>query len=225
MTTSTLYTPAVASILTRLAREADANDPAILEGLRAHFVDGKFAATTDLDPRITQPLANAFIPVSPDAGRLLYVLARSHGSKRIVEFGTSFGISTIHLAAAARDNGGRVVSTELEPEKVRRARAHVAEAGLADLTEIREGDALETLRDLEGPVDFLFLDGWKSLYLPVLKVVEPKLRPGALIVADDLDIARTMLTPFLDYVRAPENGYASVEVPLGDAMEISVRTR
>ena len=128
-------------------------------------------------------------PCPPSAPRFLYILARSQRSELIAEFGTSFGISTIHLACAVRDSGrGRVVTTELNHDKVLAARENLREAGLSDLVEVREGDALETLRELDGQVDLLFLDGWNQLYLPVLKVVEPHLRSGSLIVADDVDL-------------------------------------
>ncbi|XXY48788.1 class I SAM-dependent methyltransferase [Sorangium sp. So ce269] len=82
----------------------------------------------------------------------------------MVEFGTWFGISTVFLAAAVRDGGGgRVIGSELHPEKVRRARKNLDESGLGDLVEIREGDALVPLRDVEGPIDLVLLDGWKNL--------------------------------------------------------------
>ena len=104
----------------------------------------------------------------------------------MVEFGTSFGISTIHLAAAVRDNGaGRVISTELNAAKAAQARANLAEAGLSDRVTILEGDARETLAAVPGPVGFVLLDGWKGLYLPVLRLLEPRLAPGALVLADD----------------------------------------
>ncbi len=169
-------------------------------------------------------LAEVFMPVDRSGGCFLYSLARTQGSRLIVEFGTSFGISTIHLAAAARDNGnGRVVTTEKEPGKALRAREHLEEAGLLDYVEIREGDALETLRTLDGSIDLLFLDGWKKLYLPVLKLLEPKLRSGAAVVGDDINIFPEELKPYLDYVRDPANGYVSLAIPLGDGMELSIR--
>jgi predicted O-methyltransferase YrrM len=141
-----------------------------------------------------------------------------------VEFGTSFGISTIHLAAAVRDNGtGRVVSTELHPAKVARARANLAEAGLADVVTILAGDALQTLASLPGPVEFILLDGWKNLYLPVLRQLEPRLTPGALIVADDTVSMAAEMTDYLSYVRDPAHGYASVSFPESDGQEITCR--
>ena len=165
------------------------------------------------------------MPVDRPSGRFLYNLVRAQGSRTVVEFGMSFGISTIHLAAAVRDNGsGRVVTTELDAGKVRRATNHLSEAGLLDCVDIRHGDALETLRDLEGPVDLVFLDGWKLLYLPVLQLLEARLRPGAAVVADDLVLFPDELQTYLEYVRDPSHGYTSVEVPIGDHFELSVRT-
>ena len=107
---------------------------------------------------------------------------------------------------------------------MRRAGEHLAEAGLLDVVEIRHGNALETLCDLEGPIDLVFLDGWKVLYLPVLQLLEPKLRPGAAVVADDLVLFPEELASYLEYVRDQAHGYTSVEVPIGDHFELSVRT-
>ena len=128
-----------------------------------------------------------FLNVSADFGRFLYMCARARKAKRIVEFGTSFGISTIHLACALRDNGGgRLISTELEPTKAQRARENLEDAGLADLVDIRVGDALDTLKEgIDGDVDLVLLDGAFILYLPVLKLLEPHLRGGAFVIGDN----------------------------------------
>jgi predicted O-methyltransferase YrrM len=116
-----------------------------------------------------------------------------------------------------------VISTELHPGKAARARANLAEAGLADLVTILEGDALETLADLPGPVGFVLLDGWKDLYLPVLRLLEPRLAPGALVVADDTVSMATQMTDYLSYVRDPARGYLSVSFPESDGLEITCR--
>jgi len=142
----------------------------------------------------------------------------------IVEFGMSLGISAIHLASAVRDNGsGRIVTTELSGAKVAAAKKTFAETGLDDLITVLEGDALTTLADIDGPVEFVLLDGWKELYLPVIKLVEPRLSAGALIVADNTSMDDTR--PYLDHVHDPGNGYVSVNFPVreGDSMEISCR--
>jgi len=168
-------------------------------------------------------LKDVYIPISRAQGRFLYLVARSIGAQRIVEFGTSFGVSTIYAAAAARDNGGRVIGTELEPGKHRAALAHLDEAGLSDCVEVRLGDATETLRDIEAPVDLLLLDGWKELYMPILHLVEPKLRPGAVVLADNIKTFRRALAGYVDYMQRGRNGFASVTLPLKDGFEYSVR--
>ncbi|HEM7876011.1 TPA: O-methyltransferase [Burkholderia contaminans] len=219
MTTLTL--DPLASLLARLFDEADASSPATspdFAGLspdeQARLMRSK-TEYADLYARLkVYPLA-----VSRETGTLLYMLARSGGARSIVEFGTSFGISTLHLAAALRDNGGgRLVTSEFEPSKVVRAQANLAAAGLADLVEIREGDALRTLAaDLPDSVDLLLLDGAKALYPEVLALVEHRLRRGAFVVADNADFN----PDYLAYVRAPENGYLSV--PFGGDVELSMR--
>ena len=163
-----------------------------------------------------------YIPVTPEAGRLLYSLVRATRPATIVEFGMSFGISALHLASALRDNGsGRVVTTELSADKIAAARQTFVETGLDDLITILEGDALSTLARLDGPVGLALLDGWKELYLPVIKLLEPRLSPGALVVADNTEMADAQ--PYLDYVRNAENGYVSVNFAAreSDSMEIS----
>jgi len=159
------------------------------------------------------------LPVSRATGKLLYMLARSVQARSIIEFGTSFGISTLHLAAALRDNGGgRLIGSEFEPSKIARARANLAAGGLSDLVEIREGDALETLaRDLPDAIDLVLLDGAKSLYSPILSLLENRLRSGALIVADNADAS----PEYLARVRSAAGGYLSV--PFADDVELSMR--
>ena len=142
----------------------------------------------------------------------------------MVEFGTSFGISTAYLAAAVADNGaGHLFSTELSPVKVAAAQANLEDAGLADVVTILPGDARETLAVVGGPVGLVFLDGWKDLCLPVLRLLEPALAPGALVVADDVD-SHASMGDYLAYVRAPGNGYVSIGFPVEDGMEVSCWT-
>jgi predicted O-methyltransferase YrrM len=213
--TSTLQDPRVRRVLDGMHAESERVDPPLL------------AKAQDKNPQERAALlGDAFIPVDPHAGRLLYTLARGCAPGTFVEFGTSFGISTIYLAAAVRDRGtGRVVTTELHAGKASRAREYIREAGLLDLVDLRVGDALETLKDLPNDVSLVFLDGWKNLYLPCLELLEPKLLPGALVAADDIDLFPDALKPYLDYVRDAVHGYVSVKVPIGDALELSARAR
>jgi predicted O-methyltransferase YrrM len=168
--------------------------------------------------------SDLYLPITPEAGRLLYSLVRATRPSTIVEFGMSLGISAIHLAAAVRDNGsGRVVTTELSAAKVSAAKKTFAETGLDDIITVLEGDALTTLAGLDGPIELVLLDGWKELYLPVLELLEPHLSEGALLVADNTSMDDTK--PYLDYIRDPGNGYVSVSFLArdSDSMEISCR--
>ena len=173
----------------------------------------------------TEAMSEFYIPVTPEAGRLLYSLVRATRPTTVVEFGMSFGISAVHLAAAVRDNGnGRVVTTELSDTKIAAAKQTFAATGLDDVITILEGDALSTLTALDEPVDFVLLDGWKDLYLPVMKLLEPHLSAGVLVVADNASAPD--MKPYLDYVRNPDNGYVSFNflVREADSMEVSCRT-
>src|SRR6202035_2500710 len=153
-------------------------------------------------------LKNMPLAVSRETGALLYMLARSSRARTIVEFGTSFGISTLHLAAALRDNGGgRLIGSEFEPSKIRRARANLGAARLSGFVQIREGDAPQPLAsDLPDPIDFVFLDGAKGLYLPILSLLDGRLHGGALIVAENADDSPECLA----HVRSAANDYLSV---------------
>jgi predicted O-methyltransferase YrrM len=164
-----------------------------------------------------------YMPISPQCGDLLYILVRATRPSSIVEFGMSYGVSTIYLASAVADNGtGHVVSTELSAAKVAGARRNLAEARVADYVTILTGDAMNTLNDIPAPIGFVLLDGWKDLCLPVLRSLESRVAVGALIVADDINLPS--LSDYLEYVRDPANGYVSVAFPVGDGMEISCWT-
>jgi predicted O-methyltransferase YrrM len=164
-------------------------------------------------------LKNVPLAVSRETGTLLYMLARGTNARNIVEFGTSFGISTLHLAAALRDNGGgRLITTEFESSKIARARENLTAGGLIDLVEVREGDALQTLRSgLPETVDLLLLDGAKGLYPDVLALLEGRLCPGAFVVADDADAS----PDYLARVRSIDQGYLST--PFTGDVEVSMR--
>ena len=216
---NTLTTTPLAPLLDRLFEEADAATSPALATMsgeeRLRLMDSK---TEYLD--FYGRLKDLWLAVSRETGVMLYMQARSCGARTIVEFGTSFGISTLYLAAALRDNGGgRVITSEFEPSKVLRARANLMEGGLIDLVEIREGDAMQTLSvDLPDAIDLLLLDGAKPLYLDILRTVESRLKPGAVIIADDADKS----PDYLQHVRTTANGYMSV--PFAKDVELSLRS-
>jgi predicted O-methyltransferase YrrM len=218
---TTLTTAPVAPLLARLFTEAEATSPMMspaLAALSGADHERLMRSKTDYASFYGQ-LKDYPLAVSRETGSLLYMLARGSRAKNIVEFGTSFGISTLHLAAALRDNGGgRLITSEFELSKVARARKHLAEGGVIDLVEIREGDALKTLATgLPEQVDLLLLDGAKALYPDILALVESRLRPGAFIVADNAEYS----PDYLARMRSPVNGYLST--PFGGDVELSMR--
>jgi predicted O-methyltransferase YrrM len=163
-----------------------------------------------------------YIPVSREQGAMLYLIARAIDAHRIVEFGSSFGISTIYLAAAARDNGGEVIGSELEPSKHAQAAKNIEDAGLSGYAKILPGDARETFSSIAGPVDLVLLDGWKAMYIPVIEILKPKLRSGAIVLADNIFTFKKVLQPFVDYMQSGENGFASTTLRISDGFEFSV---
>jgi len=177
------------------------------------------------DPRSkAQAFKDIYISVGEQEGKFLYLIARSIQARNIIEFGTSFGISTIYLAAAVKDNGGgKVISTEIEPEKVKKAREHVKRAGLDSIVEIRLGDATETLQAMDTEIDMIFFDGWKHLYLPLVKQLSNNLHSNSIVIADDVSRFKKSLIEYINYMNDPSNGFISVILPIGDGMQYSIK--
>ncbi|MDY7104130.1 MAG: class I SAM-dependent methyltransferase [Actinomycetota bacterium] len=219
---SLLLNPELTRVLDTIADDATDDEARIARVRADRAPDAPWPSPAEL----AELLADAALPVSHDAGRLLYALARSRPDGLVVELGTSFGASTLHLAAAIADGGGsgRVITTELHPAKAARAEANLEAAGVGHVAEVRVGDALETLDDPAlGDVSLVVLDGWKELYLPVLRLLEPRLGAGALVVADDTRLFADQLVHYLDHVRHPANGWVSVDLGVDDGLELSVR--
>ena len=216
---NTLTTAPLAPLLKRLFADAEAST-AKMRQERANSPADSAARGAQSDDYLAfySRYKDYHLAVSPQTGTLMYMLARSMAARNAIEFGTSFGISTLHIAAALKDNGGgRIITTEFEPSKIAHARQNLQAAKLQHLVEIREGDALQTLaRDLP-QIDLVLLDGAKPLYVKVLDLIEPKLRAGAMIVADNAD----WCPEYLARVRDPGNGYLSV--PFAGDVELSMR--
>lgn len=219
---TTLTSQPVATLLDRLFEETAAvriaDIPAVAELSKDERERLMRSKTEYLN--LYHRLKDAPLPVSRETGTLLYMLARSSGARNIIEFGTSFGLSTLYLASALRDNGGgRLITTEFELSKVERARDNLMAGGLLDLVEIRTGDALETLAsDLPERIDLLLLDGAKALYPEILALVQSRLRPGAIIVADNADYN----PDYVAMVRSPASGFMSM--PFAEDVELSIYT-
>ena len=220
----------VAEVLKRLPREAEAADASLMQTYASEMTNVEQAmrqvveAETEDLTGLYHGYADNFLSVSPEFGRFLYMCARSCKAKRIVEFGSSMGISAIYMAAALRDmGGGRLIGTDLEPGKTERARVNVTAAGLGDLVEFRVGDARETLKSVGGDIDMVMLDGAFTLYLPILKLLEPHLKTGAIIIGEN---AFAQAGGYIEHVRDHQNGYLSLPLSFdpGRGNELTVKT-
>ena len=216
------------AVLARLEREAGLQSA----DMRRYYDAKKQSGRRMTDPASADDMAfvrDKFVALDPEKCDLCYMLCRALNARRIVEFGTSFGVSTIYLAAAVRDTvrahggNGIVIGTEIEPAKAEVARANLADAELASFVEVRVGDARRTLVDAGGPVDFLLLDSWIPLVRPVMDLVAPQLRPGAMVVCDNVQLYEKEYADFLAVVRNPANGFRSVMLSHEGGLEISIK--
>ena len=173
--------------------------------------------------------SDKLVALDRDKAEFCYQLCRASDARRIVEIGTSYGVSTLYLAAAVRDNvsagggSGVVIGSEHEPEKASAARKHFAQAGLSHLVELREGDLRETLKSIEGPVDFVLVDIWIAMARPALELVAPYLRPGAIVVCDNTAIYRGQYADYFAFLEDPANGFRTMTLPFDGGLEFSVR--
>jgi predicted O-methyltransferase YrrM len=222
ITCNTLREERVQGVLARLHRSAAADTYRFIR-LFPRFLAGFARGKGIVETLTPQAGRDIYMTISTRQGNFLYQTARAIGARRIVEFGTSFGVSTIYLAAAVRDNGGGlVIGTELDPGKQAQATRNLVEAGLSEFVEIRLGDALETLKDTPEPIDMVFMDGWKVLYQPVLQMLKARLRPGAVVLSDDIVMLKKALRPYVAYLQSGENGFESTTLPMDDGLEYSV---
>ena len=170
-------------------------------------------------------LSDKMVALDRDKAQFCYLLCRSLNAKLVVEAGTSFGVSTLYLAAAVRDNhveNGVVIGTEYEPTKVEIARANFKEAGLADFIDLREGDLRHTLQGIGGPVDFMLVDIWE-VALPALEIVSPSLRPGAIVACDNTAVDAAEYHDYFEFVNDSRNRFRTMTVPFEGGFELSVR--
>ena len=185
---SVLNDPILDALLPGLHADSNAQDEAITRYWREERT-GPW--TGGMEARDHAFLADKAVALDQDKAEFCYLICRAIGARRIVEAGTSFGVSTLYLAAAVRDNGGGVVyGAEYEPAKAERARANFAAAGLASFIDLREGDIVEATRTFEGPIDFVLFDIWGDVVRPMLDILMPRLRPGAVICTDNTASSR-----------------------------------
>ena len=178
-----------------------------------------------LDDDANRFMADKMVALEPIKAEFCAMLCRALRATRVVEVGTSYGVSTLYLADAVRANGGGVViGTEYEPAKAAAAQANFEAAGVADLIDLREGDLRETLKVIEGPVDFVLMDIWTEMARPALELVHPHLRPGAIVVADNTgDFFRHAYRHFFEFVNDPKNGLKTMTLPFQGGLELVVK--
>lgn len=219
---SLLGDPRLEALLDRLHGESEGQDEAL-----GRFFGARAAAGAPLDPEedeVRAFLADKLVALEKDKAAFCYQLCRALGARNVVEAGSSHGVSTLWLAAALRDNeGGRVIATEHEPAKAEAARANFAASGLAGLIDLRVGDLRETLRGLEGPVDFMLVDIWAAMARPALELVSPHLRRGAVILCDNTTSFRDHYADYFAFLADPANRLSTMTLPFAGGLEMSVR--
>ncbi|KAM5368520.1 hypothetical protein ACJZ2D_009497 [Fusarium nematophilum] len=227
----------VHDLLHRLHAESEAQEKSLsqlwfyITRLVGYYISGAMWTTASDDH-----MRDKFVALEQDKCQFMYLLARSINARNIVEAGTSFGVSTVYLALAVGQNvlearargeavSGKVVATEKEASKAARARRHWGEAGeeVEPWIELREGDLRETLTEgLPEEIDLLLLDIWTPMALPTLEIVKPKLRRGAIVLADNTGWARMLYKEFLEYIHDPVNGFKTTTTAYTGGLEMAV---
>ena len=233
MTKSILLDARTESVLDRLYAQHAAQGAAI-EGYFSERASEGSLDSYRFDDRTHAFLRDKFVGLDRPKAEFCYLVCRALRAHRVVEAGTSYGVSTLFLASALRDNSSSrahdtetpiVTATEYEPEKVKIARRHFAEAGMSHLVDLREGDLRDTLRHLEGPIDFMLVDIWTPMARPALELVSPHLRTGAVVICDNTQQFRDAYDEYFAFVNDSRNGLSTVTVPFDGGLEFSVKVR
>ena len=222
---SPLNDPKLEALLDRLHAQSDTQ----VDETEAYYAqrerDGSLSGENSFDDDVRRFLSDKLVALDRDKAEFCYQLCRSLRAKRVVEAGTSFGVSTLYLAAAVRDNqveNGVVIGTEYEPNKAEIARQNFREAGLSEFIELREGDLRQTLQDVGGPVDFMLVDIW-DVALPALELVSSSLRRGAIVACDNTTVAADAYREYFEFVNNPSNRFRTMTIPFQGGLELTVR--
>jgi len=186
---------------------------------RVRSVLARMEAEDAADREKDLPVSERSLAVGPDSGRLLFALVAPNAGCEVLEIGGSRGYSTMWLASAARILGGRVVTLERETGKIEAWRRNIADAGLEEWVELVEGDAKETLPELEDGFDVVFLDAWKDDYELLFGLARTKLDPGGIVVADNVTTSSTVEA--YAAARQADPTLVSVTVPIGHGLEVT----
>jgi predicted O-methyltransferase YrrM len=165
---------------------------------------------------------------TPGDAMMLRILIESAGAKRGVEVGSASGFGAINMGIAFERTGGHLHTLEIDPDQVRLCRGNLAQVGLEHVVTCVQGDALETLPTIEGPIDFVFIDAVKSDYMRYFKLLESKLTPGAVVVGDNVIRSAGAMEDFLDYIqKSPDYDTVIIRASMEkkDGMSISYKIR
>jgi predicted O-methyltransferase YrrM len=210
--------------------------PRAVAGLLAGFALQFAAQPGAAEPPVTAAAREQFIRdfsriglnTTPGDAMFLRVLVQSTGAKRGVEVGSATGYGALQMGVAFERNGGKLITIDIDPDMVRKCRENLQRAGLEATVTVVEGDALRVLPALEGEFDFVFIDALKRDYLKYLKAIEPRLKPGAVVVADNVIRSAGEMADYLKYVEtgpAYETAILRASSEKGDGMAISYKRR
>ena len=222
---SPLNDPKLEALLARLHAQSDAEVGETDAYYERREREGSLDYENFCDDDMHGFLSDKMVALDRDKAEFCYQLCRALRATRVVEAGTSFGISTLYLAAAVRDNqvdNGVVIGTEHEPGKVKIALENFRQAGLSEFIDLREGDLRKSLRDVGGPVDFMLVDIW-DVALPSLELVSSSLRPGAIVACDNTTESREEYGDYFEFVNDPVNRFRTMTVPFQGGFELTVR--
>ncbi len=233
---SVLNDPKLEALLDVLHAQSAGQEEAVGVYFRRRIEEGTLS-WDGFDAETTVFFRDKLVALEKVKAEYCYLLCRALNAKRVVEAGTSHGVSTLYLAAAVRDNvsaarqsgrpadalEGMVIGTEYEPEKAKIARRNFAAAGLAEYIDLREGDLADTLKKIDGPVDFVLLDIWTEAVIPAMRNIAPHLRQGAVIIADNSDQSRRGYAAYFDFIADPNNKLRTITLPFAGGLEMTVR--
>ncbi len=195
--------------------------------LMSYFSARKQAGTLNwkqLDDEALVFLSEKMVAIDRDKAEFAHLLCRAMKAKRVVEVGTSHGVSTLYLADAVQSNGGGcVIATEIDDAKANIAQANFDRAGIGEVIELRRGDLRDTLKDVVGPIDVVLMDVWTEMARPALEILAPHLRRGAVVLCDNSQSFRSEYEPFFNYVNDPDNGFATLTLPFLGGLEMVVK--
>lgn len=220
--TTILDDPALEAMLDGLHAASDTEAPGLADYFRGRFAEGSLTSL-DIDAPAERFLGDKLVALEKDKALFCHLVCRALRARRAVEAGTSFGVSTLYLAAAVRHQGGTVIATEHEPQKAEAARANFERAGLAASIDLRIGDLRETLKAIEGPVDFALIDIWTPMARPALELIHPHLRPGAVVIADNTTTWTEAYADYFAFIADPANGLRTLTLPFAGGLEFTVK--